>query len=271
MYAQVEKPKENKSRAIADSVDQKKSNGKQDLEFVDNRTEALTQRKLKQAMDVNHVAYRPKTHLNNVVQRAVPGQAAFKPAPNTGRYRARGGENVMFSRAQHPRGRFAFGTHTRREVFKNFHHCIDVAGNVVAVMTAENRVANVAGVQLDHRFSWDNISGNMDAHNQQQADRNPGNCYTLWDAKMYYNDLTNLQPSLAANNAAAGNAGVLQGAPLNPVLAESMVVLHNQWMHLQQAIEVMSPTRDAVTQEFIANDLLRLSEEMDVLNGVLGI
>ncbi|WP_421854433.1 hypothetical protein [Marinomonas sp.] len=37
MYEQIEKPKENKSRAIANSVAQKKSNGKQGFEFVDNR------------------------------------------------------------------------------------------------------------------------------------------------------------------------------------------------------------------------------------------
>ena len=37
MYAQVEKPKENKSRAVANSVAQKKSNVKQGFGFVDNR------------------------------------------------------------------------------------------------------------------------------------------------------------------------------------------------------------------------------------------
>ncbi|NRD74766.1 hypothetical protein HQQ94_16385 [Shewanella sp. VB17] len=37
MYEQIEKPKENKSRAVANSVAQKKSNGKQGVGFVDNR------------------------------------------------------------------------------------------------------------------------------------------------------------------------------------------------------------------------------------------
>lgn len=37
MYAQVEKPKENKGRAVANSVAQKKSNVKQGFGFVDNR------------------------------------------------------------------------------------------------------------------------------------------------------------------------------------------------------------------------------------------
>ncbi|KAF7765044.1 hypothetical protein PCIT_b1178 [Pseudoalteromonas citrea] len=48
MYEQVEKPKENKSRAIANSVAQKKSNVMQI--FVDNRPEAVAQRKLQNAI-----------------------------------------------------------------------------------------------------------------------------------------------------------------------------------------------------------------------------
>lgn len=46
MYAQVEKSKENKSSSLANSVAQKKSNAKQGFGFVDNRPEAVTQRKL---------------------------------------------------------------------------------------------------------------------------------------------------------------------------------------------------------------------------------
>lgn len=50
MYAQVEKPKENKSRAVANSVTHKKSNGKQNFGFVDNRPVAIVQRKLNEAL-----------------------------------------------------------------------------------------------------------------------------------------------------------------------------------------------------------------------------
>jgi len=46
MYEQTEKPKENKSRAVANSVTQKKSNAKQGFGFVDNRPVAIAQRKL---------------------------------------------------------------------------------------------------------------------------------------------------------------------------------------------------------------------------------
>lgn len=41
MYEQVEKPKENKSRAVANSVAQKKSDGKQGSGFVDNRPKKI--------------------------------------------------------------------------------------------------------------------------------------------------------------------------------------------------------------------------------------
>lgn len=46
MFEQVEKPKENKSRAVANSVTQKKSGVKQDFGFVDNRHEIEVQKHL---------------------------------------------------------------------------------------------------------------------------------------------------------------------------------------------------------------------------------
>ncbi len=47
MYAQVEKSKENKNRAVANSVSQNKSGGKQDFGFVDNRKQSVAQRAVK--------------------------------------------------------------------------------------------------------------------------------------------------------------------------------------------------------------------------------
>ncbi|MCK5013315.1 MAG: hypothetical protein KAS66_05820 [Candidatus Omnitrophica bacterium] len=48
MYEQIEKPKENKSRPVGHSIVQKKSKGKHSFGFVDNRPEAITQRKLQE-------------------------------------------------------------------------------------------------------------------------------------------------------------------------------------------------------------------------------
>lgn len=48
MYEQIEKPKENKSSAVANNVGQKKNNAKQGFGLVDNRPEAVAQRKLQE-------------------------------------------------------------------------------------------------------------------------------------------------------------------------------------------------------------------------------
>ncbi len=48
MYAQIEKSKENNSRAVANSVSQKKSNGKQGFRFLVNRPKSVSQRKLQE-------------------------------------------------------------------------------------------------------------------------------------------------------------------------------------------------------------------------------
>jgi hypothetical protein len=62
-YAQVGKPKENKSREAANSIVQNKSDGKQGFGFIDNRPEAVKQKKIK-----NHI----KERFNNLlIQRRV--------------------------------------------------------------------------------------------------------------------------------------------------------------------------------------------------------
>ena len=66
MYAQVEKPKENKSRAVANSVTQKKGNVKQGFGFVDNRPEVVVQRKLQEMAKKNSQV----TQLKGIQQKA---------------------------------------------------------------------------------------------------------------------------------------------------------------------------------------------------------
>ncbi|NEZ57635.1 hypothetical protein [Adonisia turfae] len=60
MYEQIEKPKENKSRAVANSVAQKKSYGRQGFGFVDNRPEAVAQRKMQKMMNKSSRRYQLK-------------------------------------------------------------------------------------------------------------------------------------------------------------------------------------------------------------------
>lgn len=52
MYVKIDKSKGAESKTVANSVTQKKSKGKQSIDFVDNRPEVIAQRKL-QAMDNN--------------------------------------------------------------------------------------------------------------------------------------------------------------------------------------------------------------------------
>jgi len=69
MYEQVEKPKENKNRAVA----QKKSNVKQSFGFVDNRTEPIMQMKLQKIHSAepnkNEKTYYVKNHYSDNIQR----------------------------------------------------------------------------------------------------------------------------------------------------------------------------------------------------------
>ena len=58
MYEQVEKPKENKSRAVGNSVAQKKRKMKQGFGFVDNRPEAVAQHKRRE-LDHNNTQNKP--------------------------------------------------------------------------------------------------------------------------------------------------------------------------------------------------------------------
>lgn len=182
----------------------------------------------------------PATARNKkVMQRMVPGQAPFKPVPQAGRYRARSGEDKVYNSQTYPRSTFSFGTHTRDDVFSQPRFVSTRQGNrVVSVLDPHtNQQVNVEGIQLDHHISWHNISTMMDQHNAQVGGGRPiANYYTLWDAKMYYNDITNLNPVLGGINAAAGAAGVQFGGRMPEQLAQINGVIQQSWMHLQQAM-----------------------------------
>ena len=77
MYAQKEKPKDNKSRAVVNSVGQQKANRKQSFGFVDNRPESEVQKSL-QRMKIRTVDKASEviaaTHNKHVM--GIEGQAA---------------------------------------------------------------------------------------------------------------------------------------------------------------------------------------------------
>lgn len=180
---------------------------------------------------------------NEVVQRAVPspGHTYPKPIPTTGSYRARGGEDLIFSMARFPREVFRFGNNTRQEVLSRPEfHPQPPHGRVATItdLSTHQRV-NVEGAQLDHRLSWFDIASAMENHNRALLAQNVqdmGEYYTFFDAKMYYNDLENLFPVLGAMNAAAGAAGVAAAAPIPEVLRGVLDVLSDSTNHLRATL-----------------------------------
>lgn len=85
MYAQVEKLKANKSRAVANSAAQKKDNGKQDFGFVDNRPVANTILQLKTHINHNTTDFNTQSQALGNFTAGVGMQAVLDPSdPVTG-------------------------------------------------------------------------------------------------------------------------------------------------------------------------------------------
>jgi hypothetical protein len=195
-----------------------------------------------------------------VVQRAVPqGHIAIKPVAEAGSYVARGGQNIPFNSAHHPRSQFSFGAHTRNAVFERYNPTM-VGNRIVSIRAHNGEQVNVEGVQLDHQVSWANISATMDANNQSLI--RPFD-YSLWDAKMYYNDLGNLVPALGALNAAAGVQGVGEVPRIHGGLELSTSRIQLSWMNLQAGLTStgVGMSEDAV--ERVATLLFGVAHEMD--------
>ena len=194
------------------------------------------------------------------IQRAVPetGDETEKPQAQTGSYKARGGEKFLYFKDRYPRSSFSFGSNTRFEVLSKYNP--QMAGNtIISIKTVNGDHVNVEGVQLDHKVSWEKISAAMDKSNKSN---NPLD-YTLYDAKMYYNDQDNLQPVLGALNASAGAQGVRVSTG-HSNFAEVQGIVQKSWMNLQSAlIAVENIDLDSATQ--ITEVLIQISRNMDDL------
>jgi len=211
---------------------------------------------------------------NEVVQRAVPtvGNTVPKPIPNTGSYRARGGQRQIFSIADFPREVFNFGSNTRQEVLRRpeFNPQPPI-GRVATITDITGQRVNVEGVQLDHNQSWHNIATAMQIHNQnlrQQGIQDINQFYTYYDAKMYYNDISNLYPVLGAINAAAGAAGVEAAQPIPEALSEVLDVLSDSTNHLRASLIARFTNGQQVPQGLpeallnIANEASEMAERL---------
>lgn len=81
MYVQVEKPKENKGKAVANSIAQKKNNMKQWVGFVDNRPEAIEQRKRQKSFK-NSVQEKTECKLFGMSDDSIEKQFSIKKKGN---------------------------------------------------------------------------------------------------------------------------------------------------------------------------------------------
>lgn len=155
---------------------------------------------------------------------------------------ARGGRDTIYDALVHPRSKFSFGANTRREVLAVKGNNPQYVGHrLVSVRdSASGQQVSVEAVQLDHQgSSWTNISDVMMRHNAQASatgvtDRNV--YYSLWDAKMYYNDQPNLAPAQANLNAAAGGSGVTPETGVDTRLGLYIGQIQTSWMNLQQGL-----------------------------------
>lgn len=243
MYSQIKKKNEDsfsankhKKQTIAKPIKSEKNNNIQRFAFMNSSPKCI-QKMEPMELCINPETYKCSQFQTNtpIIQKKVPPQGPFKEVANT-TYVARGGKDIMFDKDAHPRSKFSFGAHTRNSVF--LRNNPEFAGNrIISTRTNTGEQANVEGVQLDHQVSWDTISKTMDEHNKTLGPAwNNVNGYSLWDAKMYYNDIDNLVPALGAINAAAGELGVTDMPRIHHGLEIYQGKLQTSWMNLQAGL-----------------------------------
>jgi len=207
----------------------------------------------------------------NVAQRAVPQDANLpKPLAETGGYVANEGAKAdIYSSKKYPRGNFAFGGNTRNQVLAN-HRATYYDKQIESVRVITGSQENQKGVQLDHRVSWSNIETYMDQRNKpaiaaidDDADLPAESWYSLWDARMYYNDQTNLFPVLASDNAAAGADGVKPAPDIHKDLAVAVANTHSRWMALQRDVNLLGKDPAPQFRQHVVGLLQNTSANMD--------
>lgn len=213
MYAQVAKPKENKSSADANSAAQKKSGRKQGIGFVDNRPEAIAQRKLQEMannsyqvkqlkafqemindepkrnkLDIEHkksdnLPQGPITsfsHSNSVIQRRVPRELGEDPKPLAilaQDYRPQGVNTPIGRTMNRPSWQSGYRSAWLKKVYGT-----DEPQTVVT--DALGRSVPIWSIEMDHIIPWSVFRDVMIQDGR----------YTVAQAKLYYHDIENIQP-----------------------------------------------------------------------------
>lgn len=179
--------------------------------------------------------------LNQPVQRVVPTVAgAPKPVPDVEGYNPHGRDKI-FRAADYPRRMFAFQAITKQRVIAKSDPVYDYRGEVIQIRASGNLVP-LAGAQMDHEISWDDIVQVMDEHNRQMDAQNAplSAYYTLRDARLYYNDVSNLHFALGAHNAAAGSSGVPRLEDVHDDFRAPSGFIAAEWANLQQMLHAVS-------------------------------
>jgi hypothetical protein len=175
---------------------------------------------------------------------------------------------------------------TREQVFERFKSYPSYVGNSVISVhdSGSGQQVNVESVQLDHIVPWNTIAKSMAAYNDRVLKEYKaktgkkvsleiiGQLYTLWDAKMYYNDLDNLQPMIGGLNA---SKGAIEYCPeqhiyneLNNGIAAEIGKAQTSWQNLQNALNVITYPEDENRQ--LINMLNKLTRNMnDITNKIL--
>jgi len=267
MYTQIDKPIENESVAVENSDALNKNMINQGFEIVDNRNKTNQEEQYKN--DTESISTQTSQR-KPIIQRQVPpnGGGLSKEVPNT-QYTAIGGKNTPFFKDAFPRSKFSFGSKTRNAVFLRYNPQF-VGDRIVSIRSSTGEQVNVEGIQLDHQTSWDSISTAMDDHNKKLGESwNNKTGYTLWDAKMYYNDIDNLVPALGSINASAGERGVNEIPRIHHGLEIYQGNIQTAWMNLQaglvavgEGISDENAVRIAILLSNVTREMNNVTEEL---------
>ena len=203
----------------------------------------------------------------DTIQCRVPYSEFEEPHPiaETGSYSPHADDSI-FRKNRNRRSQFKFGSKTRDEVLgKPEYHPRYIGTRVVSIIDSSGQYNNVEGIQLDHAQSWENIANIMDSHNIMVADGLLATYYTVYDAKKYYNDQSNLHPVLGSLNASAGAVGVALYRYPNPNLAHYIGDLQTSWMNFQNYISSGIVESQGRGEHFIINKLVRIKETLDMI------
>lgn len=205
---------------------------------------------------VNIASHNLQSVPEKVAQRAVPtsnGQNPH-PEPDSGSYKATpSAKHTRYNSKDYPRSKFSFGKYTRNEVLAKYPHS-KIGNRIVSVQDqGSGQMVNVEGIHLDHKVSWDIMSGIM----------NQDNNYSLYEARMYYNDQSNLHPTLGGLNSGAGSSSIQALEQKYPEVNAKIAGIQTSWMNLQNYITAKWQETGGTDVEGLMSYLTSIEDKLD--------